>query len=185
MNPDQAGVLADQLGLRLLEGDAIKVKRWLRSGCALIISHKHQFVFIKTNKTAGTSIEIALSRFCGPEDIITPVSTSDERKRLEWGGVAPQNYGMLRNHSSGEDARMVLGDERWRRPLSFVLSEPLGPGGVVILWRKRVPHGFEDYIRSKEFDGCRYGLYLIKVSCWGSGISIRDLDGPWQPSGNA
>jgi len=36
-----------------------------------IISFKHQFIFIRPVKMAGTSLEIALSRFCGEDDIIS------------------------------------------------------------------------------------------------------------------
>lgn len=39
----------------------------------MIISHAHKFIFIKTAKTAGTSIEVFLSPHCGPEDILTPI----------------------------------------------------------------------------------------------------------------
>ena len=39
----------------------------------MIVSHKYRFIFIKTGKTAGTSIEIFLSRHCGNEDILTPI----------------------------------------------------------------------------------------------------------------
>lgn len=42
----------------------------------MILSHKHRFIYIKTNKTASSSVEIALSQLCGPDDIITP--TADE-----------------------------------------------------------------------------------------------------------
>lgn len=58
----------------------------------MIINHQHKFIFLKTRKTAGTSIEIALSQFCGPNDIITPITPEDEHKRQELGYRGPQNY---------------------------------------------------------------------------------------------
>lgn len=38
----------------------------------MIISHRHRFIFIKTRKTGGTSVEKALAPLCGPEDVLTP-----------------------------------------------------------------------------------------------------------------
>lgn len=58
----------------------------------MIISHDLKFIFIKTNKTAGTSVEIALSKFCGPTDILTPISPEDEKTRNDLGYRGPQNY---------------------------------------------------------------------------------------------
>ncbi|MEO1300281.1 MAG: sulfotransferase family 2 domain-containing protein [Cyanobacteria bacterium J06636_16] len=58
----------------------------------MIISHEYKFIFLKTRKTAGTSIEIALSKFCDVNDIITPILGKDERKRQELGYRGPQNY---------------------------------------------------------------------------------------------
>ncbi|MBB4301566.1 hypothetical protein GGD81_000583 [Rhodobium orientis] len=40
----------------------------------MILSHEHRFIYIKTYKTASTSIEAALSEVCGPDDVITPAS---------------------------------------------------------------------------------------------------------------
>lgn len=58
----------------------------------MILCHRHRFIFLKTNKTAGTSVEIALSRFCGPTDVITPISEEDEETRRSLGYRGAQNY---------------------------------------------------------------------------------------------
>ena len=47
----------------------------------MIASYAHNYIFIKTGKVAGTSVEMALSRFCGPRDIITPIYPPDEIER--------------------------------------------------------------------------------------------------------
>ena len=38
-----------------------------------LISYRLNFIFVKTTKTAGTSLEVHLSRYCGPEDVATPI----------------------------------------------------------------------------------------------------------------
>lgn len=59
----------------------------------MILSYKHNFIFLKGKKVAGTSMEILLSEVCGPSDIITPITPIDERTRLVKGIKAAQNFG--------------------------------------------------------------------------------------------
>ncbi|MCB1866211.1 MAG: sulfotransferase family 2 domain-containing protein [Chromatiales bacterium] len=55
----------------------------------MIVSHEHRFIYIKTFKTASTSVEAALAPVCGERDIITPAS----RERMaERPGQRAQNW---------------------------------------------------------------------------------------------
>jgi hypothetical protein len=97
----------------------------------MIISHAHRFIFLKTRKTAGTSVEAMLSRFCGPDDIITPISEPDEIYRQ---GRGPQNWmrcapgsadGMeayYYNHIAAELVRHYAGEAIWRSYFKFSIE---------------------------------------------------------------
>ena len=78
----------------------------------MIISHEHKFIFIKTAKTAGTSIEVFLSRWCGKEDIVTPIQPAID-------GHQP------RNHEQFIDpiAELISRPEGLRRALRNVFAK--------------------------------------------------------------
>lgn len=54
----------------------------------MILSRRHGFVFVRGRKVAGTSVEMALSTLCGPEDISGPMLPEDEYQRQSLGGFS-------------------------------------------------------------------------------------------------
>lgn len=58
----------------------------------MIISHSRKFIFVKTLKTAGTSLEMALSKHCTDGDVLTPLIPDEERLRREVAGIGAQNF---------------------------------------------------------------------------------------------
>lgn len=85
----------------------------------MIISHKRKFIFIKTRKTAGTSIEIALSKFCGNKDILTPISKHDELIREKLGYTGPQNYKGFHNHIPAVKVKRLINSSIWNNYFKF------------------------------------------------------------------
>jgi len=154
----------------------------------MIISHAHKFIFLKTTKTAGTSIEIALSEYCGPKDIITPISPEDEKKRTVLGVRGPQNYivplanysfsdmvcflikGKRRryfNHISAKHVRRFIGEEIWQSYFKFCFARnPWDRAVSQFYWRRAegAPHTFSEFIDSRNLKSLGkkgYGLYTI------------------------
>ncbi len=68
----------------------------------MLLSHEHKFIYVKGRKVASTSIEISLSPFCGPSDIVTPITPADELHRLSIGGKS-QNF----SHDTQLEARYL------------------------------------------------------------------------------
>jgi hypothetical protein len=76
----------------------------------MIISHKYKFIFLKTAKTASTSIEIALSKHCGKKDHITLMLPEDEQLRSSLQYPGAQNYlSPIWDYSVKEMLDLVLG----------------------------------------------------------------------------
>ena len=55
----------------------------------MIISHRHEFVYLKARKVAGTSVEVALAQHCGDGDIVTPIGAFNPKwDEDEYSGTA-------------------------------------------------------------------------------------------------
>ena len=53
----------------------------------MILSHRHRFIFVKPRKTAGSSVEVALSRLLEPGDVATSLARDEEPLRVVQPGV--------------------------------------------------------------------------------------------------
>ena len=91
----------------------------------MIISHEHRFIYFKSCKTAGTSIEVFLSAYCGQGDVITRIGEST----AEWHQA--RHYRGFRNHDSAAEVRNCMNKKLFdsyykftsiRNPLDKMLS---------------------------------------------------------------
>ena len=139
----------------------------------MIVSHKHRFIFLKTKKTAGTSIELALSRICGDDDIIAPLAEREEVLRTErgaqnwrlhgwwdsprslfkrrWFKFTAEDYGFY-NHMPAVEARALLNDDKiWRSYFKFAFDRNPWDRQVSFYhqrYRRRpAPPAFDDFLR--------------------------------------
>lgn len=141
----------------------------------MIVSHEYKFIFIKTRKVGGTSLEIALSKFCGRKDIITEISPPDEMVRRRLGYRGPQNHKLpyslwaakdwLRfvgtgrrprffyNHMPACEVRKWIGDEVWNNYTKFsIVRNPYDFAVSAYFWKKKINQikddiSFTDFLR--------------------------------------
>lgn len=86
----------------------------------MIISHSHRYIFIKSEKTAGTSVEAALSQHCTSDDMVTPLGDYwfNRDERGEWIHSSMNAEGFFQHDSASEVKRKVA-PEIWNRYFKF------------------------------------------------------------------
>jgi len=114
----------------------------------MIISHRYRFIFIKTLKTAGTSIEVFLSKHCGPIDVITPINPHMAHH-------TPQNYDGYYNHIPASSVREKMDPSNWKSYFKFCVERNPWDKTVSHFYsrRSRKDHTltFERYLSEKKF----------------------------------
>ncbi len=117
----------------------------------MIICHPLKLIFLKTKKVGGTSFEIALSSFCDPQSIITPITPADEQTRQALGYCGSQNFdqpqwpdgstsnGVFFNHMTARQAKALIPADIWdsytkitivRDPYDAMISRYFWEGGA-------------------------------------------------------
>lgn len=89
----------------------------------MLISHKFKFIFIKTKKTAGTSIEIELNKIMAKTDTVTPIKPSHSEH-------IPRNYiygnKKLFNHIRLRDLQKIISQKIYQNYYKFCVErEPV------------------------------------------------------------
>ncbi len=89
----------------------------------MIISHSHKFIFIKSFKTAGTSLESALSNHCSGDDVVTPLGdyVFNRNEKGEWIHQS-MNAGDYHQHDEANTIRSRVGQEIWDNYFKFSIT---------------------------------------------------------------
>lgn len=152
----------------------------------MIICHSRKFIFIKTKKTAGTTVEIALSRACTDGDIVTdlgerredrfanePANALASQKNLFMIDKGHKQHGFaFKEHSNLSHAFMMYGDRLADYRIITVERNP---------WEKIISQFF--YLKksrlqdSAEFQGfVRAGDFVTDFLLYGHrGVPLYDF----------
>jgi hypothetical protein len=162
----------------------------------LIICHEKKIIFIKTKKTAGTSFEIALSKFCGPSCIITPIIAEDEHSRRMLGFRTAQNYtDSFYRHIPADKVKNLVAPVLWdsykkitivRNPFDVAISryywEGMDKRGIdFINYLIKYPKHLTENAIIACIDGdCKLDFYL-RYESMKQELSTAGLDYLWEP----
>src|SRR5437764_6696808 len=137
--------------------------RTRRCEIIMLCSHKKKFIYLKTKKTAGTSIEVFFERFCSPPELYVQSRARDELITDDGiigsrGDVASSRFF---NHMRAAKVRELLGNEVWstyykfcaiRNPFDKVVSSFWMKLNEIERWRLHTA-SFE-LVRKNFFEFC-------------------------------
>jgi hypothetical protein len=152
-------------------------------GTLVIISHRHRFVYIRTHKTASTSVEVFLAKLAGDDAIVTPIATpkvpshrARNYERLD-NPLRAAAFDLLHrtrpnaptgpayyHHISARGVRRRLGRRRWRSYFTFCFER--NPWEKVIseyYWRQEldgISQPFREFVLSATLPS-DFDLYSI------------------------
>jgi len=83
----------------------------------MIVSYKHNYIYIRPKKTGSSTIEVVLSRSLGPGDLIAGKHTGLDRQRLDAAHV--DCLDMVSGHITAEEIRSLVTPKFWEQAYKF------------------------------------------------------------------
>jgi len=108
----------------------------------MIICHEHKFIFIKSPKAAGTSIQVALEPFCSGDDVVTSIRPYEP----PMSGYIPRNEDGWHSHLSALRIERKVSREIWSSYFKFAFERNPWDRTVSNYWFRRWGRG----IKAKE-----------------------------------
>jgi Sulfotransferase family len=152
----------------------------------VLVSHRARFVYMKTRKTAGTTVEMYFERFCVPDGCFAGTEAVAQTVS-EVGIVGSRRSGkrgtdVWQNHMPAKRVRELVGAETWARYLKFTTVR--NPYAVVLssfFWKTDRP--YPEGAAALERTGRAFGDYVrggwLKRR-WGGDLEIVAVDGDVQ-----
>lgn len=119
----------------------------------MLISHVRKFIYLKTRKTGGTSVEIYFEPWCVPPGKRAAERHFREAEISEWGIVGSrndQNHTIWYNHAPADHIRRLVGEPLWREYFKFcVVRNPFDK--VVSSFWFGLPAPVRELLRNADF----------------------------------
>lgn len=150
----------------------------------VLVSHSAEFVYMKTHKTGGTSVEMYFERFCVPPDRFAGTEAVSETV-TDAGIVGSRRSGKRpgdtwRNHMPASAVRALVGAETWARYLKFAsVRNPYATVLSSFFWKnnRRYPDDDRAFERTRR----RFARFVsggwLGGPRWENDLAIVAIDG--------
>lgn len=130
----------------------------------MIVSHRHRFIYLRTEKTASTSLTEALKAVCGPDDLIADMT------RPAWSKYSPIHHGALKRtlpqyfgahvHATAAQVWRLVGRDVWNSYLKFAVERNPWDRQVSLYhhraWKTKRTPDFDRDMRSAWYRNTEY-----------------------------
>jgi hypothetical protein len=148
----------------------------------MIISHTHKFIFIKSLKTAGTSIEAALSNQCGGNDVVVPINDFGHNRDTDGQFVhramnADDYYRKIGQHVDAPTIKSREPAEVWDSYFKFsIVRNPWDRALSYFFWDKRQEPSIRPQKRFYHYLGVPFDEFEIIKDQFSDYIKRRTLE---------